>query len=88
MLINLLRTIAIIILVIYALRIIGRLFAPFMIRYVAKKAEKRFSEQFRQEAQFQQKKRAKEGETTIDTMPNNRKSSKDVGEYIDFEEVD
>ncbi|WP_298511510.1 DUF4834 family protein [uncultured Kordia sp.] len=83
-----LRTIAIIILVMYALRIIGRLFAPVMIRYVAKKAEKRFSEQFRQETQFQQQRRDKEGETTIDTMPNDRKSSKDVGEYIDFEEVD
>lgn len=82
-----LRTIAIIILVMYALRIIGRLFAPVMIRYVAKKAEKRFSDQYKQQAQYQQQQRAKEGETTIDKMPN-RKPSKDVGEYIDFEEVD
>ena len=82
-----LRTIAIIILVMYGLRIIGRLFAPVMIRYVAKKAEKRFSDQYKQQAQYQQQQRAKEGETTIDKMPN-RKPSKDVGEYIDFEEVD
>jgi hypothetical protein len=82
-----LRTIAIIILVMYALRILGRLFAPFMIRYVAKKAEKRFSDQYKQQAQYREQQRAREGETTIDTMPN-RKPSKDVGEYIDFEEVD
>ncbi|MGH1387549.1 DUF4834 family protein [Kordia sp.] len=82
-----LRTIAIIILVMYALRILGRLFAPFMIRYVAKKAERRFSEQFNQHAQHNEQQRTKEGETTIDKVPNN-KSSKNVGEYIDFEEVD
>lgn len=82
-----LRTIAIIILVMYALRILGRLFAPLMIRYVAKKAEKSFSEQFKQQAQHNEQQRTKEGETTIDKMPNN-KSSKNVGEYIDFEEVD
>ena len=82
-----LRTIAIIILVMYALRILGRLFAPFMIRYVAKKAEKRFSEQFKQQGQHNEPQRTKEGETTIDKMPNS-KSSKNVGEYIDFEEVD
>ncbi|MBC8757410.1 DUF4834 family protein [Kordia sp. YSTF-M3] len=80
-----LRTIAIIILVIYGLRILARLFAPVMIRYVAKKAEKKFSEQFKQHAENQQ--RTKEGETSIDKMPDT-KSSKNVGEYIDFEEVD
>lgn len=84
---GLLRTLFIIILVMYALRILGRMFAPFMIRYVAKKAEKRFSEQFKQQAQNQKQQRTKEGETTIDKMPN-RKPSKNVGEYIDFEEVD
>ena len=80
-----LRTIAIIILVIYGLRILARIFAPFMIQYVAKKAEKKFSEQFKQQAENQQ--RTKEGETSIDKMPNT-KSSKNLGEYIDFEEVD
>ncbi|PTX62940.1 uncharacterized protein DUF4834 [Kordia periserrulae] len=84
---GLLRTLAIIILVMYALRLLGRMFAPFMIRYVAKKAEKRFSEQFKQQAEYQKQQRTKEGETTIDKMPD-RKSSKNVGEYIDFEEVD
>ena len=87
MLINLLRTIGIIILVMYTLRILGRLFAPYMIRYVAKKAEKRFAEQFKQQAPYQQEQAAKEGETTIDKMPQ-RNPSKGGGEYIDFEEVD
>lgn len=80
-----LRTIAIIILVIYGLRVLARLFGPFMLRYVAKKAEKKFSEQFNQHAQNQQ--RTKEGETTIDKKPKT-KPSKNIGEYIDFEDVD
>jgi hypothetical protein len=80
-----LRTIAIIILVIYGLRVLARLFAPFLRRYFAKKAEKNFSEQFKQHGQQQQ--RAKEGETVIDKAPKT-KPSKNVGEYIDFEEVD
>ncbi|QHI35607.1 hypothetical protein IMCC3317_09530 [Kordia antarctica] len=80
-----LRTIAIIILVIYALRVLARLFAPLMIRYVAKKAEKKFSDQFRRHAESQE--RSKEGETVIDKAPKT-KPSKDVGDYIDFEEVD
>ena len=80
-----LRTIVIIILVIYGLRILARLFAPMMIRYVAKKAEKKFSEQFNQHSQNQQ--RTREGETVIDKKPKT-KPSKNVGEYIDFEDVD
>lgn len=81
-----LRTIAIIILVIYGLRILSRLFAPLLLRYVAKKAEKKFSEQFKQHAQ-NQKQQPREGETVIDKGPTT-KTSKKVGEYIDFEEVD
>nr|WP_298420597.1 DUF4834 family protein [uncultured Kordia sp.] len=86
MLINLLRTIAIIILVIYGLRILGRLFGPLLLRYVAKKAEKKFSEQFKQHAKNQQQS-PREGETVID-KGSKTKPSKKVGEYIDFEEVD
>ncbi|WP_430408944.1 DUF4834 family protein [Kordia sp.] len=81
-----LRTIAIVILAIYGLRILGRLFAPFLLRYVAKKAEKKFSEQFKQHAKNQQQ-QPREGETVIDKAPKT-KPSKNVGEYIDFEEVD
>ena len=80
-----LKTIAIIILVIYGLRVLARLFAPLMIRYVAKKAKNKFSEQARRHAESQG--RPKEGETVIDKAPKT-KPSKDVGEYIDFEEVD
>lgn len=81
---GLLKTIAIIILVYYVVKILSRIFAPFLIRYVAKKAERKFTEQFKQHAANQ---RQKEGEVTIERAPKTN-TSKKVGEYIDFEEID
>ena len=88
---GLLRTILIILLIYFGLKILSRIFAPFLLRFVAKKAEQRFGDQF---GQFQnqngsQKTKGKEGETVIDKMPNKTESSNDkVGEYIDYEEIE
>ncbi len=89
---GLLRTILIILLVWFGLKILARLFAPLLMRFVAKKAEEKFGQQFggfqNQNGQRQQQQR-KEGETVIDKMPNqNKKSNEKVGEYIDYEELD
>ena len=88
----LLRTILIILLVWFGLRILGRLFAPVLMRFVAKKAEERFGQQFgnfQNPAQQRQEQKRKEGETVIDKMPQqNKPSNEKVGEYIDFEEID
>lgn len=82
------RIILIILLVYYGVKLIGRLLAPFLMRSIQKKMEKRFSEQFEQ---YQRKSEPKheEGETVIDKIPNRDNSSnKDVGEYVDYEEID
>ena len=82
------RTLLIILLIYYGLKILSRLFAPLLIKYIAKKAEQKFGGQF---GQFQQKPPQhpkKEGEVTIDKMPNTKTSNKDVGEYVDYEEID
>ena len=87
---GLLRTILIILLVYYGLKILSRLFAPYLLRYMSKKMQERFGQQFQQQ-QPQKKQQApqKEGETVIDKVPQSEKSSnKKVGEYIDFEEID
>ncbi|MBV7268054.1 DUF4834 family protein [Winogradskyella luteola] len=88
---GLLRTILIILLVWFGLKILARLFAPLLMRFVAKKAEEKFGQRFggfqNQNGQRQQQQR-KEGETVIDKIPNqNRKSNEKVGEYIDYEEL-
>jgi hypothetical protein len=82
------RTVLIIMLAYYGFKILSRLLAPYLVKYVQKKAEQRFGQQFSQHKK-QQQKQAKEGETIIDKMPNQSKSSnKDVGEYVDYEEID
>jgi len=84
---GLIRTILILILIWYAVKILSRLFAPVLMRFVAKKAEERFGQQFNQ--QQKQPPQQKEGEITIDKAPKqNKTSNKDVGEYVDYEEIE
>ena len=86
---GLLRTILIIALVYYGFKILSRLFAPFLLKYVSKKAEQRFGEQFGQFQKGQgQEPPKKEGEVTIDKIPKTKASNKDVGDYVDYEEID
>ena len=83
---GLVKVILIILLVYYGLKILSRLFAPYLMKYVAKKAEQRFGQQF---GGFQkQDPQKKEGEITIDKMPKSKTSNKNVGEYVDYEEID
>ena len=87
-LIGFLRTILIILLIWYGIKLVSRIFAPVLMRYVAKKAEKKFGGQFNQYHQPKEDKK-KEGEISIDKMPNEKSSlNKNVGEYVDYEEID
>lgn len=86
---GLLRTILIIVVIWYLFKVLSRILAPFLIKFAAKKAEQRFGDQF---GQFQRKQQyeapKKAGEVTIDKMPNTKTSNKDVGDYVDFEEIE
>ena len=85
---GLLRTILILLLIYFGVKILARLFAPVLLRFVAKKANERFGQQFGQAPQ-QPKSSQEEGETVIDKMPSKQTASnKNVGEYIDYEEID
>lgn len=82
--VGIIRTLLIIMLIWYGIKIISRLLAPYLLRFVAKKAEQKFGKQ-QQRAEPQQK----EGEISIDKTPNqNKTSNKNVGEYVDYEEID
>ncbi|GAA4277386.1 DUF4834 family protein [Aquimarina mytili] len=80
-----LKVILIILLIYYGLKVLTRLFGPLLLRYVTKKAGEKFQQQF---SQYQHTQQSPEGEVTIDKKPKQNYSNKDVGEYIDFEEVD
>jgi hypothetical protein len=83
-----LRTLLIILLVYYGMKFLSRLFAPYMLRYMSKKMQERFGGHFQQQ-QKQSEAKHKEGETVIDKIPKQDTSSnKNVGEYIDYEEID
>jgi len=78
---QLLRTILIIIAVYYAGKFLMRIFAPILMKYAANKMEQKVKEQFGQHQAQQEKQSPKE-------PINNRTSTKKVGDYIDFEEID
>ncbi|MBT8244787.1 MAG: DUF4834 family protein [Winogradskyella sp.] len=80
------RTLLWIVAIYFIIKILSRIFAPILLRYAAKKVEKKFGQQFNQQRQQSEQ---KEGETIIDKMPSDSTSSnKNVGEYIDYEEID
>ncbi|MFZ0489942.1 MAG: DUF4834 family protein [Salegentibacter sp.] len=81
------RTILILLLIYYGLKILFRWFGPSLLKYFMKKMGKRFEQQFNQYQQPQNGK--KEGEVSIEKKPKNkRRSNKNAGEYIDYEEID
>lgn len=83
-----LRTILIILLVYYGIKILTRLFAPYLLRYMSKKMQEKYGSQFQRQQQTENPKQ-KEGETVIDKVPQQHKTSdKSVGEYVDYEEIE
>ncbi|MCW4468048.1 DUF4834 family protein [Flavobacterium sp. MFBS3-15] len=76
-----LRTIAILILVYYAIRIAFRLLAPVLVQQVVKKAQQNF---YDQQQNMQQQYQQQSGTSSAEKP----KEKKKVGEYIDFEEIE
>ena len=83
--IGVLNIIFTIMLIYYGIKFIGRYLIPIFFQKIVKNAE----EKIRKQQGFQNYNTTKEGETTIDKKPNGQKgSNKNVGEYIDYEEID
>lgn len=81
---GLIRTLAILFIIYYSFKIIGRYVLPLFIKRTINKMEDRFKAH--QEAQQPQ---GKVGETLIDKTPRTHSKKKDdSSEYIDFEEVE
>ena len=84
-----LKAILIILLGYYLLKVLAKWFAPRVFGYAARQTEKHFREQF---GQFQEQTNTNKdsiGDTIIDSNPKKKNSSSNnVGEYIDFEEIE
>ena len=75
-----LRTILIIVIVVYVLKLIGRYVVPMLI--------KRQINKFQQENNKYNYKQKPEGEVTIEkNNVGNKKFNSDEGEYVDYEEI-
>ncbi|GAB5474445.1 MAG: hypothetical protein Mars2KO_25440 [Maribacter sp.] len=85
-----LKTVLIIVMVYYLLKIVARLFAPKIINYAAKKTEAHFKEQFgEQHRRYETQTEERVGDVIIEKKRANKKgTSEKVGDYIDFEEID
>jgi hypothetical protein len=86
-----LRTILIILLVYYMLKLFAKWFGPRIFGYAARRTEKHFKERFEQFQGYQnQEETLNEGEISIDkkTVQKKKKDSEELGEFIDFEEIE
>ncbi|PKP25564.1 MAG: DUF4834 domain-containing protein [Bacteroidetes bacterium HGW-Bacteroidetes-2] len=84
-----LKTVLIILLAYFGIKILFRLAAPYFIGYIAKKASQKMEQAFNPNYQNQTETKTKEGNVSINKIPkNNRKSNKAVGDYVDYEEID
>ena len=69
----------------YILRILGRYIFPILLKRYINKKKSQFNQQFNQ----QDSPVEKEGKVSIKTKPKKSKDdTNDMGEYVDFEEVD
>ena len=81
------KVLAIILLTYFLIKYLFRIFAPVLIKRFANKMQDRFQKQFNQ--QYQDHSQNKDGEVTIEKDASiNKKTTNDIGEYVDFEEVD
>lgn len=86
-LINFMKTILIIVSIYYVLKLIARFVLPLFLKKMMQKVEKKFKEQ--QHQNYSSKTNVKEGETIVDKAPSTQsESSKSVGEYVDYEDVE
>jgi len=69
----------------YILRILGRYIFPILLKRYINKKQSQFNQQFNQ----QDSPIEKEGKVSVKTKPKKSKTdTNDMGEYVDFEEVD
>lgn len=80
------RALFILLIIYLAFKFLARLFAPYLMKKMAAKMQQRAEEQF---GGRRPEPKVKEGETVIDKKPQqNQQGNTNVGEYVDFEEID
>jgi hypothetical protein len=84
-----LKTLVIIFLSYFFLKYLGRILAPIILKRFANKMQYRFDQQFNQQNHNQQTSKQQEGKVTLEKTKTSTKTKSDnLGDYIDFEEVE
>lgn len=77
---QILRTILIIILIYYGVKLFARYVLPLLARYFIRRSQKTYQKQYKQP-------KRKMGEMNVEYQPEKKKDMNDLGEYIDYEEI-
>ena len=80
---GLLRTLLIILVVYYGLKLVARYVFPYLLKRAVSKVQKNMNSQH-----TQQEDKSKVGQTTVNYKPKTSSGNSKPGEYIDFEEID
>lgn len=79
-----LKTLAIILMVYFGLRFLGKLLWPYLVKYITKKAGQKMENAFK--GFQQQAQQSQQAAAPTKDVP--KKASKVVGEYVDYEEIE
>lgn len=78
-----LKTLLIILLVYFAIKLMAKYFGPLLLKYIFKKVQKNMENQFNPPNQDPKKDTYKSGKTFKSKSKDNK-----VGEYVDYEEIE
>jgi len=82
------KTLVIIAFIYFAFKFLAKTFGPMLVKRAINKMQQKAEQQFRGNTK-QQDPIVKEGETVIDKKVNNTSRTNDnVGDYVEFEEID
>jgi predicted membrane protein len=81
---NFLRTLFVILIIWYGIKLVTKFVLPMMLHKTVKNMQSRVGEQFRQKQQSGRP----EGEVTVENKQKNNGNKSQEGEYVDFEEVE
>jgi hypothetical protein len=81
---NFLRTLFIILIIWYGIKLVTKYVLPMVLHKTVKNIQSRVGEKFRQ----QQQSGRPEGEVTVENKQKNNGNKSQEGEYVDFEEVE
>ncbi len=85
-LVDSLKVLAIILLTYFLIKYLFRIFAPFLIKRFISKMQKQFNSQYKYHPRKESK---REGEVSIEKKNKSKiKNDKNLGEYVDFEEIE